>query len=169
MTQGIYAQTLPTVWALDVLPTPALALLRILSLLDHDRIQESLLKSDEARQFVVTYPLASDFDEVRPKLSKCSLVSRNKNTMTLSVHHVVQDVARQKMTKEEFADSFQAAVALLASNWKNDRSFAFGHRLKDWEVADTVVPHIWRIAAHFRVQNPTLTVVSLEAFITLVT
>ena len=156
MTQGTYAQTLPTVWALDALPPPALALLRVLSLLDHQRIQESVFRSDEARQVNTLYPLANDFDEVMTALTTSSLVHRDKSAGILSVHQVVQDVARQMMTKEDLADSFQATITLVASNWKNGWSFAFGHRLEDWEVADFVVPHIWKIAAHFRLHNPTL-------------
>ncbi|KAK1834717.1 hypothetical protein QBC39DRAFT_8629 [Podospora conica] len=169
MAIGTYAQTLPTVWALDGLPPPALALLQVLALLDHDRIRESMLKNDAAHHLVESFPLAADFDEVRPTLGKSSLVSRNKNTKTLSVHHVVQDVTRQKMSKEEFGNSFRAAVALLVEDWQFDRNNSFGHRLDDWQVAVNVVPHISRLVAHFRVHNPALTLDSLKSFAILVT
>lgn len=170
MFQQSDAQLLPTVVALETLPRPALVLMQVLSLLDHYRIQEHLLKHNEGHALIDEYPTADRFDdEVIPKLLEQTLLSRDKKTKRVSVHQAIQDVVRQRMDEDEFKISFQIAVVLLNADWEYDRDWAFGHRLVDWKVADIVVPHVTRIATHFQVHKPVLPPASLDLFMSLVT
>jgi len=161
------SEALPTAWALmAVLPT-ALALLRVISLLDRDAIPERLLESDEG--CFEEYPLASEFGVITTMLNTANLLSQNKTTKAVSVHRVVRDVTRQMMSADEFVESFQLAITLLASHWNDDRYFAFGHRLEAWEVANIAVPHVSRLVSHFERYTPKLSFPMLETFVTLVT
>jgi hypothetical protein len=154
MNQSSYAQTLTTVWALESLAPEASALLKVLALLDNDPIHESILRHGEGHQHMDAYPSVDNFDEVKPALSKASLIRRNKQLKTLSIHHVVQDVARQVMGKEDLQDAFEVAVALVNADWKEEHFWAFGHRLSDWQVADFVVFHVEKLAKHRRTHSP---------------
>lgn len=169
MKQGSYAQTLTAVWALENLPLKASALLKVMALLENNPIQEALLLHGEGYEIIEAYPSADSYDEARQILSQASLIRRNKQLKTLSIHHVVQDVARQIMTRDELRDTFEIAVVLVNANWKEERYWAFSHRLSDWEVAEIAVPHVLRLAKHFRVHKPTLKSTLLVTFTSLVT
>jgi hypothetical protein len=159
----------PTVWSLQALPPAGLALLQVISLFDHSPLPQSLLRRDECRHFVHAYPPAAYFNNIRVMLNKALLLSRHKPTKTISVHRVVQDVTRQMMTKDEFVAAFEAAVILLGLYWRQDRHFAFIHGdLKDWQVADIAVPHIYKLASHFETHKPDLTLDSFQRFLNLV-
>jgi hypothetical protein len=169
MSQGMYAQILTAVWALKDLPPPASALLKVLDLLDNDPIQESLLRNDVAHEFMAAYPLMNEYDDVRPVLSRTSLIRRNKITKALSVNNVVQDVQRQMMDKYEIDVTFRTAVALVDADWQHDRTWVFGHRATDWQVADAAVPHVLKLAKHYRFHKLSLEPSSLRRFVSLVT
>ncbi|KAK4444139.1 hypothetical protein QBC34DRAFT_452128 [Podospora aff. communis PSN243] len=159
----------PTVWALQALPPAGLALLQVISLFDHTPLPQSLLQRDECRHFVHAYPPAAYFKNIRMMLNKALLLSRHKASKTISVHRVVQDVTRQMMSKDEFVAAFEAAVILLGLHWRQDRHAIFIRGLMDWQIADVVVPHICKLASHYAVHKPDLSLDSLQRFINLVT
>lgn len=115
------------------------------------------------------YPSINDYDEAIAVLSQASLIRQNKQLKILSIHRLVQDVARQVMGIENIQEAFKVAVALVTAEWKEDRFWAFGHRLSDWQVADLVVSHMSNLAKHYRTHSPTLEPASLSVFMALVT
>jgi hypothetical protein len=143
---------------LENLAPEASALLKVLALLDND---------PEGHQNMDVYPSVDDYDEVRPVLNQASLIRRNKQLKTLSIHHVVQDVACQVMGREDLQDAFEVAVALVNADWKEERFWAFDHRLSDWQVADLVVFHVVKLAKHYRTHSPTLKPASLDTLMSL--
>jgi hypothetical protein len=159
----------PTVWALQALPPAGLALLQVISLFDHSPLPQSLLQRDECRHFVHAYPPAAYFNNIRMMLNKALLLSRHKATKTISIHRVVQDVTRQMMSEDEFVAAFEAAVILLGLYWRQDRHFTFIHGLMNWQIADLAVPHVFKLASHFELHKPDLSLDSLQRFINLVT
>lgn len=129
-------------------------LLIFLALLDDDPIQESILQHEDGRKIPFGYPSAQGYLEVRQMLTQTSLIHRNKYLNTLSIHNVVLVVARQSMTKDEFSITFQVAISLLTSEWKEDRYWAFGHRLSEWQVADTLFRMLRNWQAIFTSTSP---------------
>lgn len=169
MTHVTFDQTVPTVRALESLPPNAQSLLRILALLDDSQIQEDILQHKDAQKILSSYPLDTEYEDAMSMLTQISLVHRNKQLKTLSIHNLVQDVARQSMEGEEFSKAFQATLLLLTLEWEEIRLYAFGHRLSDWQMADKILPHVMKLVTHFRKQQPPLPLAALVMFTSLIT
>jgi hypothetical protein len=137
-----YEHSLATVWALENLSARALCLLEVLSLLDPDVVAESLLQNDKASIQYPDFPPPSLFVDCRTELIKASLVKRNRQEKTLSLHRVLQDVARNRMAPERRNGTFMLAVELLTLSWQEDREWAFGYRTSEWQIADSIIPHV---------------------------
>jgi hypothetical protein len=111
-------QTLSTVFSFERLRSDSKKLLDILSFLEPDRISESLLQPN-----VSTYPNAAIFaerimyQEARTELIRSSLITRNGKTGELSIHRVVQDIVRSKMSTAEASKMFGISVSLLKASW----------------------------------------------------
>jgi hypothetical protein len=114
--QGV--QTLSTVWAFERLQMNSKALLDVLSFFEPDHISESLLRPN-----LWTNPDAAFLTksivylEARTELTKSSLITRNRKTSELSIHRVVQDIVRSKMSITEVSEMFGISVSLLRASW----------------------------------------------------
>ena len=108
-----YSHSLSTVFDLDHLDHGA-ALLEVLSLLDSDRIHESILTEGASKVSLSGYPTTiAAYQNARSELLQSSLVTRNIDEGRLMIHRVIQDSARAKMTPARLADVFEAAVSLM--------------------------------------------------------
>lgn len=109
-----YSRSLSTVWAVQELSQAAKDLSDVISPLDSDCIQETILTSkftsSKLRNFSST---CSSCTEARTDLWKSSLVRRNKEQNHLMIHRLIQDFARARMTAERSQAVFEFVVELL--------------------------------------------------------
>jgi hypothetical protein len=143
--QGV--QKLSTVWSFEYLRPDSKALLGVLSFLEPDHISESLLRPN-----VSTYPDAAFllkttmYLEARMELTKSSLITWNRETSELSIHRVVQDIARSKMSTTEASEMFGISVTLLRASWPQlvDPFISFP---APNPKADAIVSHLLKVKA----------------------
>lgn len=140
-----YRHTLSTVWLHSTLEKPAGCLLRLLSVLDPDNIDENIITQKKPRELPDDYPMDKPtFIKARTSLLKSSLVKRNKSTSQLSIHRLTQDFTRVNMTFIELQDYFVAAIQLCMHYWPkpvNDVSYS----CSNWPKSEAVVPHFLRL------------------------
>lgn len=111
-------QTVASIWNVESLPSPAVALLRVLSVLDADAIYEDILTKGATNVELESYPQDKpSYFEAREALIKSSLVTRNMDLGFLKIHRLVQDVVRQKLSIEELRGVYSAAVTLVSAVW----------------------------------------------------
>jgi NB-ARC domain len=114
-----YQHTLASVWALETL-NESTTLLDILSLLDSDGIQERILEDPrgDTSLSLAGYPMTNAAYQVaRTELQTRSLITRDRGTKKITMHRLIQDAARAKMSAERFDTVFRVAVTLLSSVW----------------------------------------------------
>lgn len=138
-------KTIYTVWALEDLNPTASCLLDIISFLDADSIQESLftasIKNGETEpNKIENFPTSSmAYVDARTELSRSSLLKRNIELRTLSIHRLIQDTIRARMKEERFCAIFEGVVQLLYAAW----SFSiFDHGTERWATCERLFPHI---------------------------
>lgn len=113
-----YPHNIATVWAFERLRPAARALLDVLAFLDPDRIQEDLFVDFAPHETVPDFPAAgAQYREARTDLLQSSLVKRNKESLELTMHRLVQDAARAKLEAGKFNALFSLMVHLIWSNW----------------------------------------------------
>ncbi|KAI1363721.1 hypothetical protein F5Y08DRAFT_235591 [Xylaria arbuscula] len=162
-----YEHTLATAFALDNLTDPALRLLELISFLDSNKIQETVLSSHPAPSGL-GYPSGISYIDARTELIVRSFVKRNKLEKTLTIHQVPQDVARSRLTATSFVNMLDMATVFISAEWPLDRTYLFGHLMSDWGVASRVLPHIVKMVEHYKQRNPSLTESQLQRFVSLV-
>ncbi|KAL9028780.1 MAG: hypothetical protein Q9196_002903 [Gyalolechia fulgens] len=109
-----YQYTLGTTWAVEQLDVSAYTLLKVLSVLDPDRIPEELLLDGVKRVELPNYPVKrSVYINARAELIYSSMVTRNMATNELRIHRIVQDIVRQKMGKSELQSMFAAVMYIF--------------------------------------------------------
>ncbi|KAL8724231.1 MAG: hypothetical protein Q9166_008062 [cf. Caloplaca sp. 2 TL-2023] len=113
-----YPHSIATVWAFERLRPAARTLLDVLTFLDPDRIQEDLFADFVPNDIVPDFPATGSlYREARTDLLQSSLVKRNKESLELTMHRLVQDAARAKLSTENFNALFGLMVHLVWSNW----------------------------------------------------
>ncbi|SPQ20325.1 4196d626-36d8-43bd-9a53-2dcfe937b147 [Thermothielavioides terrestris] len=111
-------QTIASTWNIESLPSPARALLRVLSVLDPDAIPEDILTTGVSGVDLEHYPKTEkEYIDAREELLKSSLVSWNRDLGFLKIHRLVQDVVREKMSLDELRAAYNAAVTLVSAVW----------------------------------------------------
>ena len=114
-----YQHTLASVWALETL-NESTTLLDILSMLDSDGIQERILEGHRGDKSlsISGYPRTNAAYQIaRTELQTRSLITRDRGTQRITMHRMIQDAARAKMSAERFDIVFGMAVTLLSSVW----------------------------------------------------
>ena len=136
-----YNHTLFTTWALESLDAEALALLNILSLLDPDRIDEFvLLMEDSSELLALGFPNTNKtLDAARTTLYTCSLITRHPDQEFLTIHRLIQDVARSRLSPSQYKDTYEMALTLLTHAWPEREHFS--HDTSTWEISDRIVLH----------------------------
>lgn len=140
-----YEHTLASVWAFENL-AHGRPILNIVSMLDPDGIPEDLLMAPLSDQTLNgIFPSSwSEFRDARNELVACSLVSRNKEERKLSIHRLVQDVARTRMTPDGARHNFMICVRLIASTWPFE-PFDWRHSVSKWTDCEPLFPHVSRL------------------------
>lgn len=139
-----YEHTIASAWAIESLEDGAI-LLDILSLLDPDGVQERILTHAPHLVALQGFPQTSTaYQRARSELFRSSLVTRDVTEKKLTIHRLVQDTARSKMSKERFSATFAAAVSLLCSVWPFENS-NWQHGVARWAVCEELFPHVLRL------------------------
>lgn len=149
-----------TIWAVEQLQAPAITVLELCSVLDPDCIQERIFTRDKSPQvsFLTDFPKSSfAFAQSRADLMKRSLITRNEEKREFSVHRILQDSVRSKMTLERMLDVFSAAVSLVLASW-GSTPIDKRHVLSLAKSRDGLFPHALALRnmyeKHFKSQNP---------------
>ncbi|KAK6426138.1 hypothetical protein LTR95_016161 [Oleoguttula sp. CCFEE 5521] len=145
-----YRHSLATVWSLETLEPPALALLELISILDPDSISEFVLSPLAGEYTTVSYPKsASEYESARTTLAKASLVKRRREDKSIGIHRVVQDIARSRLTEQTLANNFTLAVLQLKQAWSENADTKFMLSRSEWGQAEAVVAHIVKLSGLF--------------------
>lgn len=84
-------------WALEELLPVTLTLLKVISVIDPDRIQEKMLMQGAKKVDFPNYSRTKpDYFEARYQLIRASLITRNIDENFLRIHRLVQEVVREK-------------------------------------------------------------------------
>ena len=139
-----YEHTLASAWAIETLVHGAV-LLDLLSLLDPDGIQETILTSAPQLISLEGFPKTLvAYQKARSELFQSSLVTRDKSEKKLIVHRIIQDTARSKMSNDRFRAIFSVAVTLICSIWPFTTS-DWQHGVARWVICEELFPHILRL------------------------
>ena len=140
-TRTGYSHSLATVWSLERLEEGA-GLLEVLSMLDPDRIYERFLTQPDAHIRLENFPKTPQtYMKARLELLQSSLVSRNTDLETLSIHRLIQDATRAEMSHERFRDVFEATVDLLQAVWPSSVLHQ-RHSTLRWRQCEPIFPHV---------------------------
>ncbi|KAF2816920.1 TPR-like protein [Mytilinidion resinicola] len=142
--QANYGHNLASVWALENL-REGKALLDVISMLDPDSIPEHILTSFADTVNLKEYPKSiKAYSVARTELIQSSIVGGNARTQTLFIHRLVQDVARLRMSRSQYRETFDAAVRLISSVWPY-QPFTWRHSISRWSKCADLYPHIIRL------------------------
>ncbi len=117
--RSAYQHTLASVWALETL-NESTTLLDILSMLDSDGIQERILEGhrvDKSLSISWYSRTNAAYQIARTELQTQSLITRDRGTQRITIHRMIQDAAKAKMSAERFDTVFGMTVTLLSSVW----------------------------------------------------
>jgi hypothetical protein len=142
---GGSVRTLSDLWAFEKLPPTAVCLLDLLSMMDADRIPEMIFLNHDSLETIDDFPKNQQvFEAARTTLLRNSLVKRDKDERELSVHRLIQDNIRMRMTPERFTVAFHMALDLVTDSWpKGDVLFC--QEIVRWTQCSKLLPHIDRL------------------------
>lgn len=142
-----YEHTLASVWAFENLAHGG-PMLNLVSMLDPDGIIEGILTVALTKPGVVTpFPKSwPEYIDARNELVACSLLRRDKVEKKFAIHRLVQDVARARMTTDEFRQSFMSCVRLITELWPFDK-FNWRHDVGKWADCEPLFSHVSRLKA----------------------
>lgn len=108
-----------TIWAIEQLQGSTRTVLEICSVLDPDSIQERIFANDGfATDLLADLPKTKfAFGQARAELMKSSLITRNEERKEFTIHRVLQDSVRSKMTMQKMLDVFSVAISLILTCW----------------------------------------------------
>ncbi|KAK0103823.1 hypothetical protein ONS95_005822 [Cadophora gregata] len=138
-----YKESLDTVWSLTLnqLSPPSGGTLQVLSFLDPDYIQDSILNSSRTVALEDHPWNESDLLESQAELLQAALIARSSGGDGLQVHRLVQAVVRERMDPDEFRKALSSAVTLVSSAWIDADSSEQG-RLPNPKIRDDLLPHV---------------------------
>jgi hypothetical protein len=115
-----YPHTIASVWAFDQLSPEALMLLNVLCMYSPDEIPENLLRPSPNIKSTDYPRTLMAFIQARTELLVVSLLQRNVETQTLSVHRLVKASLLSRMSPLRLKVVTEVAVALLKTAWPSE-------------------------------------------------
>jgi tetratricopeptide (TPR) repeat protein len=146
--QSEYGSSLASVWALEHLEVQAMALLNTLSMLHPDGISGQLYIKSIGKLDVTPpgFPKSlSEYKEAHERLQQCSLIQRTGIQGAISIHRLVQDVARMRLTKEGFRQNFLTCVQITSMVWPFDHFPSRRQGVGRWPMCEEIFPHVLRL------------------------
>ncbi|SPQ20350.1 72ddf52e-7113-4ff0-b348-42e636f23ca1 [Thermothielavioides terrestris] len=145
-----YQHTLSTVWdvSFDKLTETSTALLRLLSFFDPDGIPEDIFLQgsdglDEKFAFLFD---ELDLGDACEELIRAALLNRTGSSPMLTIHRLVQDAARTKLSEKERMEYFDAVIHMLCWGFPDHSSSDIGHQIAAWSRCEKCLPHVNHIA-----------------------
>jgi hypothetical protein len=103
---------------LDGLSQKSLGLLYLISMLDPDRIPESVLTGACSNISAIDFPKTrTEYFEARAQLLQSSLISQNPDTQDIWVHRIVQYVAKERLDQAHVVKVYEAAIYAVSVAW----------------------------------------------------
>lgn len=138
-----YERTIASAYGLDNLEHGR-DLLDVLSFFDPDGIPEDIIVDNCAQTTMGAFPFSEKkYAEARTELLASSLITRDRNLKTLTIHRLTQDNARSKMQDDKYDKVFISALQLLAEVWPYGNEFGFlGYESYEWARANELYIHI---------------------------
>ncbi|KAI1362738.1 tetratricopeptide repeat domain-containing protein [Xylaria arbuscula] len=154
-----YRHSISTVWAFGKLKPRAHQLLKLVSFLDPDAVEEDLLITAAGKLLSEGANFKkSNYIEARTDLLQSSLVQRDKDRQLLSVHRLVQDAIMATMDAAKKCEMFGQLVEVIWAEWPSAmpkpskppelaKPKSSGGRLHvgRWPVCAAMYPHILRL------------------------
>lgn len=141
-----YERTIASAYGLDNLEYGR-DLLDVLSFFDPDGISEDIILDNDAHTVMDMTSLSrSSYQEARTELLQSSLITRNRNDKSLTVHRLTQDNARAKMRPDRYEQVFTTTLQLLAEVWPYGEEFGFlSYKKSGWSKANELYIHILHV------------------------
>ncbi|KIM96972.1 hypothetical protein OIDMADRAFT_131554 [Oidiodendron maius Zn] len=151
-----YEHTLATVWRLQDFSQPAETLLQILSFLDGDGVPEKVVRQKLVSDVPDGFPNNDIFYyKARAELQGASLIAigdQNSVSQDLSLHRLLQDVARERMDQKRLQLVFETAVRLVSNVWPF-QDLEHRHARDRWPECVLLLPQVARLRAVFTQLN----------------
>ncbi|KAK4221667.1 hypothetical protein QBC38DRAFT_513436 [Podospora fimiseda] len=147
-----YSFTVATVWAVEQFSRPALGIMRVMAFMDPDGVAENILQQkapvsvslpqDPVYQYAYPEPRKEYFN-ARTEILRTSVVRKNNDTKSLEWHRNIQQVVRDKMSREEQKVYYEFAVDLLFRAWQYaDHYDRFTRENFKRQRCDEVLPNV---------------------------
>ncbi|CAG9952029.1 unnamed protein product [Clonostachys rosea f. rosea IK726] len=116
-----------------------------MSLLHPDGISNSYLEGSVDISELQDYPkTVRAYQDARSELLRSSLVNNNKSTSKLTIHRLIQDCAKSKMSLERSVSVFSADVNMLWLKWPIDEP-----GVRHCKECELMCPHILRLRDYY--------------------
>ncbi|TGO51365.1 hypothetical protein BOTNAR_0359g00150 [Botryotinia narcissicola] len=146
LQQFRHGSMLATAWNFADLDAQAVRLLRILSVLSPDRIQESFfVVSSSDTEPSAFFDDTEDFEGAKDALLSSSIIKRNKIRRELSIHRIIAQEARTWLPVEELYISFCDAVHIICRAWPFNDALENRHKTSRWVTCEAVFSHLEHI------------------------
>lgn len=146
--EGQDVHTSVTIWVLDRLSGHGKAFVWVLSLLDPDDIPEDLLidgsRNLKSRNRPFYHSGREEYLEARTELLSSSLIKHNQEQGTLSIHRIVQDLARSSMDEDALIYAFDKAANLVITAWPF-QSMKEHHSIARFKKCEQIFPSVLRL------------------------
>ncbi|TPX13841.1 uncharacterized protein E0L32_005785 [Thyridium curvatum] len=150
-----YGYNLASVWSLEGLEHSA-GLLDVMAYLDPDDIPEGYLEGAAGQIQLDDYPqTVTAYQDARSELLKSSLIMHNRSESRFTVHRLIQDCARAKMSSERSKLVFSAAVGIISAKWPTAEP-GVRHQIARWKQCEALSPHILRLKEYYARAGKTL-------------
>lgn len=162
-----YEHSIATTWGLQALSTGT-TLVNVIAFLDPDLIHESIFDASRSLspELLADFPANRErYFDARNELRRRSLITRDANASTITVHRVVQATARAQMPDDVSLQTFKLSCALLLQCWprNKDRSTQQlrNNATSAWVECNKLRPHIAKLAEHY--EQMQLEITEIEA------
>lgn len=156
MGRGTYSHTISSVWALESLNPGTKSLIGALAFVDPDRIQEFMLTNVPLDLCMENFPTKPAlYREARTELIQASLVKRHKGENGLTIHRLVQDSFRAKLSIIDKVKMFSFAIGIVCAHWPRTMSPPTRKgapvvtpriwMIERWPMCETLYPHVLRL------------------------
>jgi hypothetical protein len=137
---------LDTFWSdnLNQLSPSSRGMLQVISLLDPEFIQDSILIPSQTLALKEFPQTESDLLDSRSDLLRHALVVRSSGGDGLQVHRLLQTVVRGRMDPNEVRNALLTVINLVTSAWIDTNSSEQG-RQPNPEIRDGLLPHVVRL------------------------
>ncbi|MDI1493613.1 MAG: hypothetical protein OHK93_005909 [Ramalina farinacea] len=150
--KGGYEYSLGSVWAFESLETDekgAFSLLCVLAMLDSACIQQEIMVRSLSHGAIDSYPrVSSAYNDFLAILIERSLVQRDLDDGSLTLHRLVQDVARARIVSrgELFKAAFEIAWKSVAASFPNrTEEMNTAGSVQRWQQCGMVYTHVVKL------------------------